>query len=851
MTQLRRLRTLAAALLVALLAVSAADAAEKLTRAQREQEKKLVAALPENYRQWLEEVEILITPQEKTAFLKLEKDYQRDAFIDRFWEVRDPYPDTSRNEFRENWEQRLEIVRHEYGGMRDDRSRMLLLNGSPDAAFRSRCAGMWPLEIWYFDGSARSRDKFFLIFVQTFGQGIFRIWQPIDPRSLADLFQFPPPNGNVDNLVGELGTGCGIDGDTVRGAVLSVLRTNPLDYTSMIARLEQPLEKPLREWVETFNSTTTDLSGDASIFKADFTVGFPARHQSRTVVQGLVKVATTDAALSDFGNTKRYDFLITGEVLRGKKLFESFRYKYGFTAAEIAGDSIPLVFERTLRPGDYTMIVKVEDLNGKKFYRHQEELLVPGVDGPDILPPKDSETAKVLAESNAAISSGEDTIKIIPPSGELQAGMLRIDTLTTGTTKIAQVAFTLDGKPILTKRTPPYSVELDFGTLPKAHMLRVVSKDEHGNDIASDERQLNGGVNRFAVRFVEPQPGKAYATSLRAEVKVDVPDGDVVQRVEFFLNETPVATLYQPPFEQPIVLGKNPVGYVRAVAYLPDGNSTERVVFINMPDLVEEVSVQYVELFASVVDKAGKTVRGLAQKDFSVKEDDRAQSIVRFEQVENLPMHVEILLDTSASMTDSLDRARAAALQFLQQTLTPKDRAAIVTFNDRPQLQVKLTNDISALASGLVGLKAERGTSLYDAVIFSLYYLNGVKGQRALLILSDGKDENSRFTFPNMLEYARRAGVAIYSIGLAFEKSDRDAKKQLEKISDETGGRSFFIKDVAELEGIYAQIQAELRSRYLIAYQSNNPATGDTFRTVDLKCTQPGLEAKTIRGYYP
>ena len=249
----------------------------------------------------------------------------------------------------------------------------------------------------------------------------------------------------------------------------------------------------------------------------------------------------------------------------------------------------------------------------------------------------------------------------------------------------------------------------------------MVSKDDKGDEIASDERQLNGGVNRFAVRFVEPRPGKAYAESLRAEVKVEVPDGDIVQRVEFFLNETPVATLFQPPFVQPIVLGKNPVGYVRAVAYLPDGNSTERVVFINMPDLVEEVSVQYVELFATVIDKAGKTVRGLAQKDFSIKEDDRPQSIERFEQVENLPMHVEILLDTSASMADSLDRARTAALDFLQQTLTPKDRAAIVTFNDRPQLQTKLTNDLSALAAGLGGLKAERGTSLYDSVIFSLY----------------------------------------------------------------------------------------------------------------------------------
>jgi GWxTD domain-containing protein len=266
MTQLRRLRTLAAGLSLALLAVSAAGAAEKLTRAQREQEKKLVAQLPEQYRQWLDEVDILITPQEKTAFLKLEKDYQRDAFIERFWEVRDPYPDTSRNEFRENWEQRLDTARHEYGGLRDDRARMLLLNGTPDAAIRARCAGMWPLEIWYFNGSERMHEKFFLVFYQNFGQGTYRIWQPLDNRSLAELFQFPPPNGNVQNLVEEIGTGCGVDGDTVRAGVLSVLRMGALDYASLVARLEQPIEKPLREWVETFNSQTTDVSVDASLF---------------------------------------------------------------------------------------------------------------------------------------------------------------------------------------------------------------------------------------------------------------------------------------------------------------------------------------------------------------------------------------------------------------------------------------------------------------------------------------------------------------------------------------------------------------------------------------------------------
>jgi VWFA-related protein len=179
--------------------------------------------------------------------------------------------------------------------------------------------------------------------------------------------------------------------------------------------------------------------------------------------------------------------------------------------------------------------------------------------------------------------------------------------------------------------------------------------------------------------------------------------------------------------------------------------------------------------------------------------------------------------------------------------VVPAD-VSLVTFNDHPNLTVKFTNDLPALASGLAGLKAERGTALYDSIIFTLYYFTGVKGQRAMLLLTDGKDEGSRFTYEDALEYARRAGVTIYAIGLG---DDADRKK-LERISEETGGRAFFLKSVDELAGIYSTIESELRSQYLVAYQSTNTTSGsNTFRSIDVKVNKPGLEPKTIRGYYP
>jgi Ca-activated chloride channel family protein len=171
----------------------------------------------------------------------------------------------------------------------------------------------------------------------------------------------------------------------------------------------------------------------------------------------------------------------------------------------------------------------------------------------------------------------------------------------------------------------------------------------------------------------------------------------------------------------------------------------------------------------------------------------------------------------------------------------------VITFNDRPYLAVKFTKDVNALASGLAGVKAERGTALYDTIVFTLFYFNGVKGQRAILLLSDGKDEGSRFGWEEALDYARRAGVAIYPIGLGPQVE----KPKLKKLAEETGGRAFFLEDVSGLAPVYAAIEEELRSKYLIAYQSTNTSGSDGFRAVELKVAKPGVEAKTMRGYYP
>lgn len=804
-----------------------------------------IAALAAPYREFLAIADLLMSDAELEKFLLLEKDYQRDAFIDRFWRLRDRDPRTAKNEFRDRWMALQDEVRNNYSGPRDERARFLLLNGPPAEIIRAHCPGkLWPVEIWLYAGSDRTRSEFVLAFYRPWGTAPFRLWQPADGLDvLFDDWQ------RGARSLAEIADGCQ-EGRQVAAGLALILQQGTLGYATFIAKIDTPPAPPSTEWVEAFDAYSTELAEDAVSFDAQLAVTFPGRRQNRTVVQGLVAVPVTEAGVTELAGSRSYNFVMNGEILKDGALFETFRYRFDFSAPEVKSETIPLLFERGLRAGDYLLVVKVEDLANQRVFRAERPLAVPETDtAMPAPPPADPESARLLAAATAALSSGENTLRIVPPRGDLLTGMTRFDTLTTGN-DISRVVFRLNEKNVLSDSKAPYGVELDLGALPRTHNLRATAYDAEGLEVASDEVLVNVGGTRFRVQLSEPRIGRTYKDSVRAVAELSVPAGETVERLEFFLNDERVATLYGEPWVQSIPLPPgDSIAYVRAVAYLPDGNFTEDTAFVNAPEYLAEVEVQLVELYATVVDKGNRPVANLEPASFKVFEDGVQQEILRFERVENLPIHTAILFDVSASMTENLDATRRAALQFVQQTLKPKDRTALITFNDRPNLAVRFTKEVDVFAGGLAGLKAERGTALYDSVIFSLFYFNGVKGQKALLLLSDGKDEASNFSFEDMIEYARRAGVTIYSIGLALPKGD--PRKKLEKLAEETGGQAYFVDGPAELGPIYERIENELRSQYFLSYQSSNTAITGDFRAVECKVDRPGLEVRTLRGYYP
>ena len=803
------------------------------------------APLAKRHERWLEEVDILVTDEERQYFLSLREDFRRDAFIEQWWKVRDPEPMTVTNELKRSWGERVATALGDYGSLRDDRARAFLLNGPP-GPFRlpnGRDVGICyhktkELEIWFYNGSDRTQSPFMIIFQQQEfkARTPYRAWKndtQIRPASRRQL-----PTTNVALLCAEelfpwvMGFIQEWYGDRYGFFIDDLLNTTPPSAS---------------EWVETFAAQTTDLPPGADTFDVGMEVDFPGRNQLRTAVQGLVTIDPTLVDAEGSEGDLTHHFLMTGEVVRHNKLLERFRYQFDIPAGE---GPIPLIFQRYVRPGPARILLKIEDLLGRRFAHTDHVIKVPSPEGlQSVRKPPEGEVFRLLAEANRAAAAGQRTLRLMPPpEGKVQIGLVRFHAIAVG--EFDLVEFQLDGKPLMAKRNPPYSLELDLGAAASSHRLGVVGFDEEGREVARDELSVNQGGQRFRVKLSEPKNGGEYSASLSAMAMIEVPDGQELDRVEFFLDEQRVATLYQEPFVQPILLDHDGLAYVRAVGYLADGNSAETTVFFNTPEYFEQVDVQMVELHATVLGAGGRPRTDLSEGDFRVLEDGELQEIKRFDYVRDLPIHAGLLLDTSASMRAALPRVTQAAQTFVEETITPKDRFTLLSFNYQPRVEMKFTSEVDEVSRALQTLRATSTTALYDSLIFALHYFDGIRGPRALLVLSDGEDEASHFDLESTIEVAQRAGVTIYVIGLK-EAAQRGPRKILKRFADETGGQAFFVKELSELPAIYQQIQDDLRSQYLIAYQSSSIKDPSQFRKVKVEIKGSGAEVRTLSGYYP
>ncbi|HEX6863933.1 MAG TPA: VWA domain-containing protein, partial [Thermoanaerobaculia bacterium] len=443
--------------------------------------------------------------------------------------------------------------------------------------------------------------------------------------------------------------------------------------------------------------------------------------------------------------------------------------------------------------------------------------------------------------------AGKDSLVLVPPIDEVVLGTWRADAMVNGD-RIVKVVFLVDGEPQFSRTRPPYSAEVRLAPAPREQVVKVEGYDAAGELVASDEVMVNQTRGAFRVMITEPAERARIGRRVKVRAEVAVPDENRVELVEIKVNDRTVTTLTAPPWQADVDVPEDPIVHLTVLAQLDDGRRTETVRFLRAPENLEQVDVNLVELFATVTD-GGNLVRGLAAADFEVLESGKPQAISRFEMVENLPLTLGFVIDTSTSMASSLVEAQRAADGFLRKLKT-KDRAFGVGFSTRPYLAMPPTDDLEAVSQSLEAMRSAGATALYDGVITSLYYFRGFLGQRALILLSDGEDTASNTPWERTLEYAQRSGVAIYAIGLNVPTLSFDVRSQLSSLSEATGGKVYFVDEAEELAEVYGEIERELRSRYYLAYESDRPADEYGYRPVEVKVKRGG-KVRTARGYYP
>ena len=259
----------------------------------------------------------------------------------------------------------------------------------------------------------------------------------------------------------------------------------------------------------------------------------------------------------------------------------------------------------------------------------------------------------------------------------------------------------------------------------------------------------------------------------------------------------------------------------------------------------------------TVTDPMNRLVLGLEQNDFQVFDNNSRQKITSF-ACDDAPVSIGIIMDLSGSMTSKLVRARDAILAFIK-TSNPQDEFFVIGFNDRPELIEDFTSSASDIEARLATVQAGHRTALLDAIYYGIVKMRDARYQRkALLVVSDGGDNDSRYTEGEVKALVRESDVEIFSMGIfdpyAPTPEERTGPELLDEISSATGGRLFRVDDIDELSDIAEKISDELRNQYVIGYRPSDLVRDGKWRKVRVKVNPPpGLPPLTIyarSGYY-
>jgi Ca-activated chloride channel homolog len=268
---------------------------------------------------------------------------------------------------------------------------------------------------------------------------------------------------------------------------------------------------------------------------------------------------------------------------------------------------------------------------------------------------------------------------------------------------------------------------------------------------------------------------------------------------------------------------------------------------------VDEVNVVF-----TVTDKRGHLVKDLTQNDFRVFDDGKPAASVRsFSRETNLPLRVGLLIDASNSVRDRFKFEQEAAIEFLNQIVRPKfDKAFVIGFDTTPEVTQDFTDDAEALSHGVRMLRPGGGTAMYDAIYYACRDKlmkadnSQVATRRAIILLSDGEDNQSRVSREEAVEMAQRAEVIIYAISTNTSGLKLRGDKIMEHFADETGGKAFFPFKIQDVADAFSQIQDELRSQYDVSYKPADFTANGQYRKIDIMADNKKYKVRARKGYY-
>lgn len=444
---------------------------------------------------------------------------------------------------------------------------------------------------------------------------------------------------------------------------------------------------------------------------------------------------------------------------------------------------------------------------------------------------------------------GAQTVRITEKPSGLVSGTLHVPVVAEA--PVERLALFINGVQFTATPGQRMTAQVNVGYYIRRLRMRAVGYDAQGNVAGEDEMVVNDPRPPFRVRLQGP---RQWPESGSVELHANVlrPAEISISAVDFLVGEEKVATASVPPYTASVDATKfaGPV-YARVVARSTRGEEANDVLFFGERAHAQtDVTVQQIP-----VSVAGGTAP-LHADQITLVDNGAPRPVENLVAAGDLPLNVILLIDYSESMLEELPVVKAAAKQFARSLLRPQDRLAVAGFNQKTFWLTGYTNDWNGVAQAVDRVQPIGETHLYDSVIEMLYQIQKVPGRHALVVLTDGVDQGSRFKLDHLVHYARYAGVPVYPVVKNKSLSrwmklgvGRLQARRLDRVAEDTGATYFIIQNERELANVYARIAQELRQQYQIVFYSEADVA-DRWRALRI-VSSAGHHLRIPKGYFP